>query len=133
MLANCGEEKVIEKEVMHNVFHFYDEDESGFCVDEKIAVDSEKRDVAVIPEEHVKIEVMTYVSKFYEDENGDDFHIEMKEVVSVEGEKETVQIDFFSIDLYAGKDLNDVADWCVDSAYMLVEAIKDVASEIWWS
>lgn len=37
MVASSGEEKVEEKEVMHNMFHFYDEDESGSCVDENIS------------------------------------------------------------------------------------------------
>jgi len=46
-----GDEKVVEKEVMHNIFYFYNEDESGLYVDEKIVADSEKIDVATSIEE----------------------------------------------------------------------------------
>lgn len=39
MVVDSGEKKVVEKEVIHNIFHFYDEDESVFYVDERVVAE----------------------------------------------------------------------------------------------
>lgn len=112
MAVDSGEKNVVEKEVIHDIFHFYDEDESVFCVDERIIVEDN---------------IDSYFDKFEKD---DDLH-NLNKLVETN----------FASDVWYAEDLFGVAKFSVgafwwrwsDYGGLNPTILEESVSCIWWS